>query len=79
LNKKIAPAVRGADFPLQLHAEWPGILRQPWRLPLGRPNPIYQLRLRDEEGAEVARGEIGEICVAGPSVTIGYSREGKAR
>ncbi len=41
-------------------------------LPLGRPSPIYDLSLRDEAGEEVEAGEIGEICVAGPSVTIGY-------
>ncbi len=41
-------------------------------LPLGRPSPIYQLSLREENGKEVATGEIGEICVAGPSVTTGY-------
>jgi acyl-coenzyme A synthetase/AMP-(fatty) acid ligase len=41
-------------------------------LPLGRPCPHYELSLRDEEGREVGPGEVGEICVVGPAVTIGY-------
>jgi amino acid adenylation domain-containing protein len=41
-------------------------------LPLGFPRPIYQLSLRDEAGREVDAGEVGEICVAGPAVMVGY-------
>jgi len=41
-------------------------------VPLGRPNEGYGLTLRDEEGAEVAAGEVGEICVGGPAITLGY-------
>src|SRR5258706_4954398 len=41
-------------------------------VPLGRPNEGYGLALRDEEGAEVAAGEVGEICVTGPAITLGY-------
>ncbi|HEX3066899.1 MAG TPA: AMP-binding protein, partial [Dongiaceae bacterium] len=44
-------------------------------LPLGLPWEGYEFSLRDEEGAPVPRGEIGEICVAGPGVTIGYWNE----
>ena len=41
-------------------------------LPLGRPSPNYELSLRDEMGRAVMPGEVGEICVVGPAVTIGY-------
>lgn len=41
-------------------------------LPLGWPCAGYELSLRDEAGREVAAGEIGEICVVGSAVTIGY-------
>jgi acyl-coenzyme A synthetase/AMP-(fatty) acid ligase len=41
-------------------------------LPLGYPHPAYELSLRDERGEEVGPGEVGEICVVGPAVTIGY-------
>ncbi len=41
-------------------------------LPLGQPSAAYELSLRDEAGRAVGPGEIGEICVVGPSVTIGY-------
>jgi amino acid adenylation domain-containing protein len=41
-------------------------------LPLGRPSVTYQLSLRDEEGNVLGPGEIGEICVIGTPVTIGY-------
>jgi len=41
-------------------------------LPLGRPTEICTLSLRDADGNEVAPGGIGEICVSGPAVTLGY-------
>jgi amino acid adenylation domain-containing protein len=41
-------------------------------VPLGQPTDICTLSLRDEAGAEVAAGDVGEICVAGPAVTLGY-------
>jgi amino acid adenylation domain-containing protein len=41
-------------------------------LPLGKPRPLYEVTLRDDTGAEVPRGEVGEICVTGPQVMSGY-------
>lgn len=41
-------------------------------LPLGLPCAGYDVSLRDENGTEVGSGEIGEICVSGPGVAIGY-------
>jgi amino acid adenylation domain-containing protein len=41
-------------------------------LPVGGPSDIYDLSLRDEAGVPVAVGEVGEICVIGPSVLQGY-------
>ena len=41
-------------------------------LPVGRPSDIYELSLRDDAGVPVAPGEVGEICVVGPSVLKGY-------
>jgi len=41
-------------------------------LPVGRPSDIYELSLRDDAGAPVASGDVGEICVVGPSVLKGY-------
>jgi len=41
-------------------------------LPLGLPCAGYEVSLRDESGAEVVPGEIGEICVSGPGVAMGY-------
>jgi fatty-acyl-CoA synthase len=38
----------------------------------GRPPAGIRLALLDEEGGEVARGEIGEVCVQGPSVMREY-------
>jgi benzoate-CoA ligase len=34
--------------------------------------PGYEIRLVDDTGAEVQRGEIGELIVAGPTSAIGY-------
>ena len=40
--------------------------------PVSRPAPGTQFRLIDNDGHAVARGEVGELVVRGPSVTIGY-------
>lgn len=39
---------------------------------VGLPVPGSELRLLDAHGAEVAPGEVGEICVRGPHVMVGY-------
>ena len=36
------------------------------------PLPRYSLKAVDDEGAEVARGEVGELVVKGPGVLKGY-------
>jgi 4-hydroxybenzoate-CoA ligase len=38
----------------------------------GRPVPGYDLKILDEEGREVADGEIGELVVRGPTAGEGY-------
>ncbi len=38
----------------------------------GRPSPLMQLRLLDDQGQEVPDGERGEICVRGPLLMSGY-------
>lgn len=43
------------------------------RLPIGRPYPNTRIVLLDDEDKEVARpGEIGEICVLGCCLALGY-------
>jgi long-chain acyl-CoA synthetase len=39
---------------------------------LGRPVPSTEVAIRDESGAELESGEVGEICVRGPQVMRGY-------
>jgi long-chain acyl-CoA synthetase len=39
---------------------------------LGSPLPETEVTIRGEQGAELARGETGEICVRGPQVMRGY-------
>jgi long-chain acyl-CoA synthetase len=39
---------------------------------VGTPIPFYQMRILDEHGADVAAGEVGEICGRGPLMMAGY-------
>jgi long-chain acyl-CoA synthetase len=38
----------------------------------GRPAPFFDAKIVDEQGREVANGELGELCLYGPTVTPGY-------
>lgn len=44
-------------------------------LPIGIPYKNYSIVLLDQDGNEVKDGEIGEICVSGLGVTLGYYRD----
>ena len=39
---------------------------------IGLPLPGIEIAIKDEEGANVARGASGEICIKGPNVMTGY-------
>jgi long-chain acyl-CoA synthetase len=39
---------------------------------IGLPIPSTNLAIKDDAGKDLAVGEIGEICVQGPQVTVGY-------
>jgi long-chain acyl-CoA synthetase len=39
---------------------------------MGAPVPGVQVQIRDEQGAELPCGEIGEVWVRGPNVMLGY-------
>ena len=41
-------------------------------LPIGKPYDNYRILLLNEDDTETKRGEIGQICVGGPAVTLGY-------
>jgi len=43
-----------------------------WTGTVGMPLPSTLVVVLDEDGAEVALGEVGEICVRGPQVMAGY-------
>lgn len=45
------------------------------KLPIGRPFPNTQILLLDEKGREPAPGELGEICIRGTRLTLGYYRD----
>ena len=39
---------------------------------IGLPIPSTEITIRDEDGRDVALGEVGEICIRGPQVMVGY-------
>ena len=39
---------------------------------IGLPIPSTEISIRDDDGRELAVGQVGEICVAGPQVMKGY-------
>ncbi|MCZ4551085.1 class I adenylate-forming enzyme family protein [Gordonia rubripertincta] len=39
---------------------------------IGVPLPATRVRIVDNDGTEVAPGDVGEICVSGPTVAAGY-------
>lgn len=41
-------------------------------IPIGKPLPNTQILLLDAEGKEVPDGTVGEICIRGSGVTLGY-------
>lgn len=44
-------------------------------LPIGKPFANYGILLLNEDNAETAPGQIGEICVKGPVLALGYYRD----
>lgn len=41
-------------------------------LPIGAPYKNYAVFLLNEDGTKTAEGEIGEICISGPCLALGY-------
>jgi len=42
---------------------------------IGRPMPLIEMRIVDEQGREVQVGEVGECIVRGPSIMAGYYKQ----
>jgi amino acid adenylation domain-containing protein len=47
-------------------------------IPIGRPLPDVDILLTDEQGKRCAPGQIGEILVGGPTLSLGYFRDEEA-
>lgn len=57
----------------------PAVTLNPLDLPeyngaIGLPVPSTEISIRDDDGAELALGQPGELCVRGPQVMAGYYR-----
>ncbi|QYC43061.1 Long-chain-fatty-acid--CoA ligase [Nonomuraea coxensis DSM 45129] len=39
---------------------------------IGLPSPVVDVRVVDPMGAQLAPGEVGELCIRGPNVILGY-------
>jgi long-chain acyl-CoA synthetase len=51
----------------------------PWKPgSVGVPFPGVEVTARDDDGVERPAGEVGELCVRGPSVMLGYWRQPEA-
>ena len=48
------------------------LVSQDEQLPIGRPYNNYRVFLLNEDLTETPNGEIGEICVSGPILALGY-------
>jgi len=44
----------------------------------GKPSPFRECRIVDEQGAEVAPGEVGELLIRGPGILAGYYKNAQA-
>ena len=60
----------GGGSTLLFAHEWPQKLHT-----VGRPSPGNDIRLIDDEGREVARGELGEIVGRSPAMMTGYHNQ----
>ena len=45
---------------------------------IGRPLPFLDMKIVDEEGKELAEGQLGELLVYGPTITPGYWNQPEA-
>jgi long-chain acyl-CoA synthetase len=54
----------------------PGGLRKPGSV--GPPIPGVEMSIRSDDGSDLPDGEIGEICVRGPSIMLGYWNQPEA-
>ncbi len=45
---------------------------------IGKPLPGQEMKIRDDDGAELPQGEVGELCVYGGNVMKGYLRKPEA-
>ncbi len=43
--------------------------------PLGRPGPNVTCLILDEDGRPTAEGQVGELCLLGPQVALGYCED----
>ena len=48
------------------------LITEPFNGSIGLPISSTDVSIRDDEGRDLAQGEIGEICIKGPQVTPGY-------
>ena len=44
-------------------------------IPIGRPLPDVDVLLTDEHGNRCAPGQMGEILIGGPTLSLGYFRD----
>ena len=48
------------------------------QVPIGKPYENYSIRLLNNDGTPTEQGEIGQICIGGPALALGYYGDRKA-
>jgi long-chain acyl-CoA synthetase len=74
-GKKVLQGYGATEMSPVVSFNTPGADRFP---SVGKPLPNLEITIRDEDGKVLGAGEIGEVCIKGTAVMLGYYRDPEA-